>query len=724
MRQRTKRLVKLLILIPLILFLAGGAYFVYTYVTIDLTRQLEEPSIILDRNGKQVSRYSSEIRQVVSLDEISPYLLQAAVAIEDSRFYKHFGLDPRGLARALWHNLRKGKIVEGGSTITQQLAENEYFIGVSGPARSLGKKIEEAVYAIKLERTFTKNEILERYLNRIYFGHGRFGVEAASQYYFGKSAADLSLSEAAMLAGIPNAPAVYSLRDYPDNAHTRRNLVLARMEQLGYISATEREEAEGQVLTPAPPQEKLASSHHFRQRVEKELRTVFSSLYPAMSDKEITNLIYNQGLTIHTTLSLEAQAAAEKVMTERGQELREQNPNVQGVFVSLDPATGGIMALVESLELSGTYRRADSKYNLGSSYKGVLYAAALENGYSPASTLLCTETAFPNPGGKPNPYVPSDYGDRFHNRVMRIREALEVSCNVAAVRLGVEMGLDKHLDMAARLNPRLEKNPIGNAAHMQLPLGPISSPLNLTLAYAPFANGGYSVEPYTVTEVRDRDGTIIYQGWPKRQPVLDPRLAYIVTDMLKGVQSISQVPYAAGKTGTSDTRNVVFVGFTTDMVATAFFGFDTPAQASFIGSAAAVATPAWRDFAAMYYGDSPPPDFSRPPEIEEAEICSETGRLATYLCPDPIIELFMPGTVPREYCTVHAGETIEICQSTGLPANQYCPQGLRKTVEREAWMRNLQCWLHGPTQEPGQEVPAEDTDPVEPEEEPEEEETD
>jgi membrane peptidoglycan carboxypeptidase len=704
LRRRKRRLITLFVLIPLFFFLAGTAYFIYTYATIDLTRQLEEPSIILDRNGKQVSRFSSEIRQVVSLEEMSPYLLQAFIAIEDSRFYQHFGLDPRGLARALWHNLRKGKIVEGGSTITQQLAENEYFIGVSGPARSLGKKIEEAIYAIKLERTYTKDEILERYLNRIYFGHGRFGVEAASQYYFGKSAADLSLSEAAMLAGIPNAPAVYSLRDNPDNAHARRNLVLARMEELGYISAAEREEAEAQVLTPAPPQEKTASANHFRQRVEKELRSIFSRLYPAMSDKEITNLIYNQGLTIHTTLSLEAQAAAEKVMTEHGQALRQKNPNIQGVFVALDPATGGIMALVESLELSGTYPRADAKYNLGSSFKGILYATALENGYTPASTLLCTETAFPNPGGKPNPYVPSDYGDRFHNRMLRIREALAVSCNVAAVRMGVEMGLDKYLDMVARLNPRLKNNPIGNAAHMQLPLGPVCSPLNLTLAYAPFANGGYSVEPYTVTEVSDRDGAILYQAWPKRQPVLDPRLAYIVTDMLKGVPSIRQVAYAAGKTGTSDTRNAVFVGFTTDIVATVFFGFDTPAEATFIGSAAAVATPAWRDFAAIYYGESPPADFSRPPGVEDAVICSETGQLATYLCPHTLTEIFMPGTAPREYCPVHAGESIEICTSTGLPANQYCPRSSRVTVEREAWMRNLQCWFHGPPQE-SEEVP-------------------
>lgn len=708
--QKIRRLLTLLFLLPFILLVAGGVYFVYTYYSIDLTRQLEEPSIILDRDGRQVSRYSSEIRQVVSLEEISPFLLDATVAIEDARFYRHFGLDPRGLARAFWHNLRKGRVVEGGSTITQQLAENEYFIGVSGPARSLGKKIKEAVYAIKLERTYTKNEILERYLNRIYYGHGRFGVEAASQYYFGKSARDLNLSEAALLAGIPNAPAVYSLRDYPENAHARRNLVLARMEELGYISASQREDAEAKVLVAAPPQEKAATASHFRLRVEKELRNVFGDLFPAMSDKEITNLIYNQGLTIHTTLSLSAQAAAEQVLAERGPDLRKQNPNIQGAFVAIDPTTGGIMALVESLELTGTYPRADAKYNLGSSFKGVLYATALENGYTAASTLLCAETAFPNPGGKPNPYVPSDYGDRYHNRVLRIREALEVSCNVAAVRLGVEMGLDKYLAMTARLNPRLANNNIGNPAHMQLPLGPIASPLNLTLVYAPFANGGYSVAPYTVTEVQDRDGNVIYQAWPKRQPVLDPRLAYIVTNMLKGVVGISQVPYAAGKTGTSDNRNTVFVGFTTDMLAAVFFGFDTPAEASFVGSAAAVAAPAWRDFAARYYGESPPPDFIRPPGIEEAVICSATGQLATYLCPDSFTEIFMPGTAPRTYCQEHAGDSIEICQSTGLPANPYCPLELRLTVPRAAWMRNLECWLHGPSPGPTDEESPGETD--------------
>jgi len=701
--RKIKRLLTLFVLIPFIFLIAGAVYFVYTYYSIDLARQLEEPSIILDRDGRQVSRYSSEIRQVVSLDEISPFLVDATLAIEDARFYQHFGLDPRGLARALWHNLRKGRVVEGGSTITQQLAENEYFLSVSGPARSLGKKIKEAVYAIKLERTYTKNEILERYLNRIYFGHGRFGVEAAAQYYFGKSARDVTLSEAAMLAGIPNAPAIYSLRDHPDNAHSRRNLVLARMEELGYISADQRQEAEAQVLVASPPQEKAASASHFRLRVEKELRKVFSDLYPTMSDKEITNLIYNQGLTIHTTLSLSAQAAAEQVMTERGQALRQQNSNIQGAFVAIDPASGGIIALVESLELTGTYPRADAKYNLGSSFKGVLYTAALENGYTAASTLLCAETAFPNPGGKPDPYVPSDYGDRYHNRALRIREALEVSCNVAAVRIGVEMGLDKYLALAARLNPRLAQNNIGNPAHLQLPLGPMASPMNLTLVYAPFANGGYSVEPYAVTEVRDRDGAVIYQAWPKRQPVLDPQLAYIVTHMLKGVQGISQIPYAAGKTGTSDNRNTVFVGFTTDIVATAFFGFDTPAEASFVGSAAGVAAPAWREFAALYYGESPPHDFVRPPGIEEAVVCSVTGQLATYLCPDSYTELFMPDTAPREYCQEHAGETIEICQSTGLPANPFCPQELRISVQREAWMRNLQCWLHGPPLEPADE---------------------
>ena len=182
MGQKLKKRLLVLLLIFLGAIIVGGSYLVLTYLSLDLNRQLEQPSLILDREGDQVGRYSSEIRQVVSLEDVSPYILNATVAIEDSRFFEHFGLDPRGLARALWRNLSKGRIVEGGSTITQQLAEHEYFLGVSGPARTLGKKIKEALYAIKLERTFTKQEILERYLNRIYYGHGRFGIEAAAQY--------------------------------------------------------------------------------------------------------------------------------------------------------------------------------------------------------------------------------------------------------------------------------------------------------------------------------------------------------------------------------------------------------------------------------------------------------------------------------------------------------------------------------------------------------------
>lgn len=631
---------------------------------------------------------------------MSPYLLDAVIAIEDSRFYQHHGIDPRGIARAFWRNLKSGKIVEGGSTITQQLAENEYFFGVSGPARTLEKKLREAVYAIKLERNFTKDEILERYLNRIYFGHGRFGVEAASKYYFGKSARDLDLSEAALLAGIPRGPALYSLRDNPERAHKRRDIVLARMEELGKISEQQREEAAARVLEAVPPQERAARASHFRLRVEREVRQILAKRYPGRGEQELTSMIYNQGLQIKTTLSLPAQAAAEQMIMERGQALQEKNPNIQGVLVALDPQTGGIIALVESIELTGTYRRADAKYNLGSSFKGVLYAAALENGYTASSTLLCAETAFPNPGGKPNPYRPTDFDGGWHNRELRIREALEVSCNLVAVRMGIELGRDKFLEMAARLNPRLAEEPLGQKSELQLPLGPVASPLNLTLAYTPFLNGGYSVQPHTVTEIVDRNGTVIYKGWPQRQPVINERLAYIITSMLQGVQGIRTMPFAvAGKTGTSDTNNTVFVGYTTEIVATVFFGFDNPGEATSVGNAVSVAAPAWKDFITRYYDESAPPAFIRPAGIEEAVVCTVSGQLATHLCPDSYTELYLPGTAPKTWCQVHTGGTVEICTATGLPANPYCPESLLLLAQRQPWMRNLQCWLHGPNSE-------------------------
>ena len=220
--------------------------------------------------------------------------------------------------------------MEGGSTITQQLAENEYFLGVTGPARTLDKKIQEAIYAIKLERNFTKDEILERYLNRIYFGHGRFGVEAASQYYFGKSARELDLSEAALLAGIPKGPGIYSLRSNPELAHQRRDVVLARMEELGYITAQQRQEAQNRVLRAVEHQERPVRASHFRIRVESEVRKILRDLFPHFSEQEISNMIYNQGLTIKTTLSLAAQAAAEQVLQDRGAALRKRTPMCRG----------------------------------------------------------------------------------------------------------------------------------------------------------------------------------------------------------------------------------------------------------------------------------------------------------------------------------------------------------------------------------------------------------
>jgi len=703
-KRKLARLLLLLALIPIGLAIAGGVYFFVTYQSIDLARQLEEPSLLLDRDGDEIGLLATEIRQVVSLDEMSPHLTNAIIAIEDSRFRNHFGIDLRGLARAFWRNIKNRRVVEGGSTITQQLAENEYFLHVSGPARTLDKKLREAVYAIKLERHFTKDEILERYLNRIYFGHGRFGVEAASQYFFNKSARDLDLAEAAMLAGAPRGPNLYSLVNNPELAHQRRDIVLARMEELGYINAEQRQQAQERELVAVEHEERVARARHFRQEVVDEALEILGQhrRYRDLSHQELNNLIYNQGLQIHTTLSLPAQAAAEQVIQQRGEAYQEE-ADIQASLIALDPSTGGIMAMVGSVELTGTYNRVyQGVYDMGSAYKGPLYAAALENGYTAASTVLCSETDFPNPNGNPDPYRPSDYGGRYHNQELRIRRALEESCNVVAVKVADDIGRDKFLDMVARLNPALGKNNIGSAADLQLPLGPESTPMDLTLTYAPFANGGYAVAPYTIQEIRDRDGIQIYQAQPPRQPVLDEQLAYITTNMLQGVQGISNMPVVAGKTGTASNdkgvvTGTVFVGYTKDILATIFFGFDLPGQAlpGALSNAVEDAVPAWKDFMNRYYDGQTPQDFSPPDNIHEAVVCADSGQLATHFCPETYVELFLPGTEPQQRCEQHGGDLIEICTSTGLPANPHCPQHLRAWVRRQPWMQNLQCWLHG-----------------------------
>lgn len=698
-RRWLRPLLLFIALIPLAAAIGGTIYFAYTYSSIDLDRQLEQPSLLLDREGNQFGRFATEIRQVVALDEMSPFLIEAVIAVEDARFYHHLGVDPRGIARALWRNFLGRRVLEGGSTITQQLAKNEYFIGRQGPARTIDRKVREAVYAIKLERTYTKDEILERYLNRVYFGHGRFGVEAASVFYLGKSASELDLAEAALLAGIPRGPALYNPLDNPQRANERKDVVLARMEELEYIDGAQREEAAERFVTAVETEERPVRANHFRQKVEDEARKILRDLYPDIDEEERTNLLYNHGLKIYTTLSLPLQNAAEQTILERGALLLEQNPKVQAALVAVDPATGGIMALVESIDLSPGLRRATAEYDLGSTFKGILYTAALMEDFTASTTVLCEPTDFPGT----NPGWPSDFGGGYHHRELRIREALEVSCNVIAVKVSQDIGTDKFLDLIARFNPRLAENNISKPEYLSAPISPAGSILDLALTYVPLANGGYSVDHFVIREIRDGDDNVIFKRNPRQQLVLDQRLAYIVTDMLKGVQGLAgRLPFdAAGKTGTSDSHNTVFVGYTTDFVASVFFGFDEPGDVSDIGNAVTVAVPAWRQFASSFYGDNFPAPFPRPAGIEEALVCTVSGKLALPDCPSTYRELYLPGTAPVEYCPVHAGDMVEICTVTQFPANRYCPRETRVWVKREPWMvPGLQCWFHGPPTNP------------------------
>jgi membrane peptidoglycan carboxypeptidase len=678
--------------------LGGVVYFAITYSAINLDRELEEPSVILDREGKEVGRFAAELREVVELDEVSPFLIQATIAVEDARFYEHFGLDIRGIGRAMWRNLLGRRVREGGSTITQQLAKNEYFIGQQGPARTIERKLREAIYAIKLERTFTKDEILARYLNRIYYGHGRFGIESASRFYFNKSSADLTLAEAAMLAGIPNGPALFSPRINPDRANERKNFVLGRLLDTGDITQAQYDEATQIYLTPAELQERPARANHFRQRVEREVRQILTALHN-LEEKEVTNLIYSQGLQIFTTLCLRAQAAAEQVMLRHGEDLLQRFPDMQGVLIAIDPGTGGIVATVESINLRGTFLRADgTRYDVGSSMKGILYTSALQAGFTAASMVVCEPTEFPRGQGLA-PYTPSDANGTFHNRSLSLREALRFSCNVVAVKVNLDIGPQRYLDLTARLNPNLRNNAILEPrGEMAVPLSPHTNPLDLALVHAPLVNGGYSVTPHTVQEIRDRDGNVLYRAYPARQWVLDERYGFIATSMLQEVQAGQGLPFdTAGKTGTSQRGRVVFVGYSSNLVATVLFGPDDPMQESF-GSAYRIAAPVWREFMRQALAGTDPAPFRRPQGIEEAVTCAVSGKRATAACPETYIEFFMPGTVP-EVCEIHGGATVEVCMSSWRPVNQWCPPHTRIRIPREPWIPPTLCDVHGPSGE-------------------------
>lgn len=597
-----------------------------------------QPSRMLDEKGRLLATVSGQNRIPVPIDQVSPFVLDAIVAIEDSRFYKHYGIDPVGLARAAYRNIRAGEVVEGGSTITQQLAKNLYL----GPERTVGRKLKEIVLTIQLEKRYSKTEILEMYLNQIYFGQGAYGIEMASRTYFDKPARDLNLAESAMLAGIPRAPSVYAPTRNYKAARERQALVLRRMADLGYITPEQSDSAiKKKIIT--------------RKAVSPVGRAAFLvNLFTAyVRDKhpELEESILAGGYDIETTMNIDLQDAAERTVRSG---LEGKDPGLEAALVAIDPAGGQVKAMVGSRNPGlSSFNRATARSQPGSAFKPFLYAAAVENGYTAATTVDCEPVSYPQPDG--TVYSPQDYGGGYHGRSFTLKEALIISDNVVTIRLAEMLGPDTLSTYARSMGVKSRIRP-----YLSLALGTSEvTPLEMASAYSTLANRGVRSEPYFINRIIDPAGRVIEENFPVQERAIDEKTAYIITDMLSGVLEpggtaqrageILQRP-AAGKTGTTENyKEAWFVGYTPDLTTAVYIGYDQKNKV--VGeTGGAIAAPIWADFMSRALEHTPVKDFTMPPGVVKKKICREEGLLALQEDHSALEAAFVEGTEPQSYC--------------------------------------------------------------------------
>lgn len=580
-----------------------------------------------------------ESRRDVPLQEIAPRVRQAVVAVEDHRFYRHPGIDPIGLGRALWRNLKRGGVREGGSTLTQQLARTVFL----GNQRTLGRKAKEAVLALMLEQQLGKDQILELYLNRIYMSAGTYGVETMSRRLFDKRSRDLSLAESALLAGLIRAPSTLSPWTNMEGARARAGVVLERMREEGFITAEEAQQARATRLRIRPsPQMANARSGYAKDFLRQAYRDQVDG--DDAPDWEV-----------HTTFLPALQRAAEEALV-RGLE-RLNRPNLQGALVAMDPATGDILAMVGGRDFTKTpYNRAfRSRRQPGSAFKPFVYAAALERGLSPVSVL--TDLHSVTAPGKQE-WTPRNVEDAPDESTLR--RALIESNNQAAVALQLKIGTKPVLDLAEDLG--LHDLP----AVPSLALGTgLVTPLEMTAAYAAFANGGLAVTPRAIVRVEDAEGSIVHENAVKTRRAVRPEVAFQTVSMLRDVvdlgtassaRSLGVRGPAAGKTGTtSDFKDAWFVGFTSRVVVGVWVGYDQPEPIGPEAFGSRIALPIWADFMRRAAKVVPPGDFDVPTGLREVELCRLSYLRPVDGCPTYVEFLKEGDDAPGRLCPYHEG---------------------------------------------------------------------
>jgi penicillin-binding protein 1A len=712
--KRRKQIRNIVVISLAVLF---SAYIVYLAVGLPSLQQLENPTPelatkVYSYDGELLGQFYIKQRAYTPIDSIPKSLINALIATEDRKFYRHWGIDLDRVLKAMVKNILSFRIREGASTITQQLARNLYL----SQELSITRKIREAITAIQIERTYTKEEILEMYLNIAYFGMSAYGVESASFVYFGKSPSELTLAECALLVGMLRSPARYNPFEYPERAIKIRDVVLKNMLTVGFITEQEYEKARTEPLNLNRGREYIYSgiAPHFLEYIRWQLQK--------KAEKYGFN-IYRDGLVVYTTLDARMQRHAIRAVKEQLAELQQefdkswrwdknllkvfldkaikQDPRyvnadssekpkiyaqllnnnafvdsvkreatrIQVGFVAIDPQTGYIKAMVGSSNFEvfkyGLNHVTQIKRQPGSAFKPFVYTVAIDNGYSPAYQLLNQPITIMMANGER--WTPSNFDGTFGGKVT-LREALKMSINVVAVRVLQELApINQVIDYAHKMGittdiPPYESIALGTAEVI---------PLQLTSAYGVFANEGIYVEPVAILRIEDRFGNVIEEAKPEKRVVISPETAYIITDMLEDavnsgtgtrVRQFFHLP-CAGKTGTTqDFADAWFIGYTPNLVAGVWLGFDDR-RITFggtFGQGGRAAAPMWGRFMKYVYDDPdinmPILDFEQPPDVVTATVCAESQKLATPYCPQKITDLFIRKYLPTKECDIHTSE--------------------------------------------------------------------
>ncbi|WLD93210.1 transglycosylase domain-containing protein [Alkalihalobacillus sp. AL-G] len=669
-----------LLLFSLPIVLIGMAFLIYIHILGPPPLQVPQTTVFYGADGTIIGENepSGHNRYWVKLDDVSPNMIDATIAIEDRGFFEHNGFDYKRIAAALIADIKAGAKVQGASTITQQYSRNLFLV----PDKTWERKLKEAYYTARIEANYTKDEILQGYLNTIYYGHGNYGIEAAARYYFGKSSEDLNIAEASLLAGVPKGPSYYSPVDHFKKSKERQQIVLDAMVDTDKITRKQAEVAYQQPLEiigkSSLPKDKAS---YFQDSVEYILKNEIGI------DKDKVKL---GGYHVYTTLDADMQKKAEQWV----EKVIPNTSSIQVALVAMDPRSGNVKAMVggRSYAESSYNRATQARRAPGSTFKPFLYYAALKNGFTPSTVLRSEETTFRTSEAKS--YTPQNFGNLYANDDITMAQAVALSDNVYAVKTNLFVGPEKLVDAAKKLGIESKLAPIPSLALGTKPVGV----LEMVSAYGVFANNGKRAEPGFITKIVDYKGDVIYERETEETQIIEPKYAYVMTDLLRGVfderlNDYSRVTGAsvshlitrptAGKTGTTNYDSWV-IGYTPKLVTGVWTGYDKGKQIHPFNDML-YSKNIWAHFMDDALEDTPVGKFQKPDGVVGVYVNPDNGLLATEDCPVKRLSYYIAGTEPTEYCKEH------------LPNQHQEKDNTRENLKKEdaGLFKGIWNWLKG-----------------------------